>query len=117
MNYLHASLKAWNTPAFKETLAQEVAQLGVDGLPLQAGLSQGSVALDDELGIMMINASDTPGFITATLGISYSGIVAGCSCADDPTPESRTTEYCQVRLQIDKTTAQSVITLLPEQAE
>ena len=115
MNYLHASLKAWNTPVFQDTLVREVAQLGADGLPLQAGLSQGSVALDDELSIMIIKLSDTPGFIHATLGIGYSGMVAGCSCADDPTPGNRTTEYCQVRLEIDKSTAQAVIALLPDQ--
>jgi hypothetical protein len=116
MSYLHASLQAWNTPAFAETLAQEVAQLDIDALPLQAGLSQGSVALDDNLSVSIIGVSEETDRICARVGIFYSGIVAGCSCTDDPTPENRTTEFCLVLLEIDKATAAASISLLPEQA-
>jgi hypothetical protein len=115
MSYLHASLQAWNTPAFAETLAREVAQLGVDALPLQAGLSQGSVALDDKLSATTISVSEQADSICARVGIFYSGMIAGCSCADDPTPVNRTTEYCIVQLEIDKATAAARISLLPEQ--
>jgi hypothetical protein len=115
MSYLHASLQAWNTPAFAETLAREIAQLGLDELPLQAGLSRGSMALDDNLTAIIISAYEEAGRICARVGISYSGIIAGCSCADDPTPDNLTTEYCQIRLEIDKATAAVKTSLLPEQ--
>lgn len=115
MSYLHASLQAWNTPAFTEILAQEIAQLGIDALPLQAGLSQGSMALDDNLVAIIISASEEGDRICARVGISYSGIIAGCNCADDPTPDNLTTEYCLIRLEIDKATAAASISLLPEQ--
>ncbi len=117
MTSLRASLQAWNTPAFTETLAREVAGLGIEHLPLQAGLSQGSVALDDDLGIMVVTVTEGHDHISARLGISYSGVVAGCACADDPAPENRTTEYCEVLLKIDKATAHTSIALLQEQAD
>ena len=116
MTCLRLSLQAWDTPAFADILAREVAQLGVDALPLQQGLSQGSVALDDDLTAIVTNVSDGPGYITATISICYSGMIAGCNCADDPTPDNRTSEYCVIRLAIDKATAETTITLLPEQA-
>lgn len=116
MSHLHASLQAWNTPAFADTLAQEVAQLGIDALPLQEGLSQGSVALDDDVTAIIISVSEQADRICARIGISYSGIIAGCNCADDPTPDNRTTEYCLVQLEIDKATAAARVCLLPEQA-
>jgi hypothetical protein len=116
MTLLHASLQAWNTAAFAETLAQEVTQLGIDVLPLQEGLSQGSVALGDDLTAIIINVSDESGRICATVGICYSGMIAGCSCADDPAPDNKTSEYCLVRLEIDKATAETVVTLLQEQS-
>ena len=47
----------------------------------------------------------------------YSGIIAGCSCADNPTPVSELNEYCEVQLEIDKKTAETKVALLPEPAE
>ena len=113
---LHASLRAWNTPAFTETLAREVEQLDCNTLPLQQGLSQGSVALDDKLDAIIISVSDETGLILAKIGIYYAGMIAGCSCADDPTPDNPTTEYCVIKLAINKLTAETSISLLPEQA-
>ena len=44
-------------------------------------------------------------------------MLAGCSCADDPTPVEEISQYCEVRLDIDKTTAETTVALLTEQAE
>jgi hypothetical protein len=98
-------------------LKKEIEQLNADALHLQQGLSQGSVALDDNLDAIIINVSDESGLVRAKVGIYYSGMIAGCNCADDPTPEDRTTEYCVVQLAIDKATAETTINLLPEQVD
>ena len=42
-----------------------------------------------------------------------SGIIAGCSCADDPTPVDTTTEYCELQLEIDRESAETRVILLP----
>ncbi len=111
---LSNALQAWGDPDFKDVLKAELEQLGADQLPLQQGLATGSVAVDDKLKAMIISVSDTPGSILAKAGIFYSGIIAGCSCADDPTPVDEQSEYCVVQLEIDKQTATTTVTLLAE---
>ncbi|MDH3979283.1 MAG: hypothetical protein OEU91_02080 [Gammaproteobacteria bacterium] len=96
-------------------LKSEIEQMNTDVLHLQQGLSQSSVALDDNLDAIIISVSDETDCICVKAGIYYAGIIAGCSCADDPTPDNQTTEYCQVLLAIDKTTAETTVTLLQEQ--
>jgi len=66
---------------------------------------------------MIMNASEEADFIHAKVGIFYSGIIAGCSCADDPTPISELNEYCEVQLAIDKNTAEATVTLVPDPTE
>lgn len=34
------------------------------------------------------------------IGIAYSSLVSGCSCADDPTPVSAQPEYCELLVEI-----------------
>jgi hypothetical protein len=114
MIQLTQSLNAWGSPSFDGTVKREIAQLGSGGLPLQQGLTNSSIALDDKLDVMLISVADEAGFLRIKAGIFYSGVIAGCSCADDPTPIDRNTEYCLVRVDIDKVTAKATVTLLAE---
>lgn len=109
MIHLSQSLRAWKSPDFDAVLKQEIGQLDAAQLPLQQGLSATSYALDDKFDVMVISAADDPAFIHAKVGIFYSGILGGCSCADDPTPVEPQSEYCEMRVSIDKTTAQAMI--------
>ena len=83
-------------------------------LPLQQGLSTGSYVIDTKLNAMIIGVSEIAGFIRIKAGIFYSGIIAGCSCADDPTPVNEESEYCVVQLDINKKTAETTVILLAE---
>jgi len=83
-------------------------------LPLQQGLSTGSYAIDDKFNVMIISVSEVVGSIRVKAGIFYSGIIAGCSCADDPTPVNEESEYCVVQLDINKQTAATTVVLLAE---
>ena len=80
-------------------------------LPLQQRLSSGSHALDSRVEAMIISSFDDAGRIHVRAGIFYSSIIAGCSCADDPTPVDEHAEYCEVILVIDKATGETVVTL------
>ena len=111
---LTRSLNAWGTPDFEGTLKAEIEQLGAEQLPLQQGLSTSSYALDDKLKVRIISLSEKAGFISAKVGIFYTGITAGCSCADDPTPVEEQVEYCEVQLDINKMTAETTAALLVE---
>jgi hypothetical protein len=114
MARLPGAVAAWNTPDFDAVLKREVAQLPSGILPLQQAMSFGSHALDDGISVMILGAADAGGFIQVRAGIFFSGIVAGCNCADDPTPVDALSEYCELLLAIDKDTAEAAITLAAE---
>ena len=108
---LPKSVAAWGQPEFNGVLRNELGELGARQLPLQQGLSSGSHALDSRVEAMIISSSDDAGRIHVRAGIFYSSIIAGCSCADDPTPVDEHAEYCEVILVIDKATGETVVTL------
>jgi len=114
MSRLPKSLHAWNTPAFRDVLKQEIEQLDAGVLPLQQGLSSSSYVTDRPYQAMIISVSEEAGLIRVKAGIFYTGIIAGCSCADDPTPIDEVNEYCELRLDIDRTSADTTVTLLAE---
>ena len=109
-----AALRAWGTPEFNDVLKREIEALEGTQLPLQEGLTSSSHALYERVGAMIIDVSDAGSVIRAKAGIFYTGVVAGCSCADDPTPLTEQTEYCVVQLSIDKATAETTLRLLEE---
>lgn len=109
------SLEAWGTAGFETTLKHEVKNLDHDLLPLQEGLSQSSHVSDAKISIVILKASEVRDSICVKAGVFYAGIIAGSCCADDPTPISENTEYCEVLFEINKTTAETVITLHPEE--
>lgn len=114
MMRLPKALRAWRTPDFKTVLKAEIETLDTAALPLQQGLSRSSYVSGDSFSVMIISVSDDEGSVRVKTGIFYNGIIAGCSCADDPTPVDEQTEYCEVEFDIDKTTAETAVRLLAE---
>ena len=108
------SLNAWGTPEFDDVLKRELAQADAEALPLQQGLASGSYALGERRSAMVIASADQGSVIRAKVGIFYNAVIAGCSCADDPTPVDELNEYCVLQLDIDKRTAEAVVTLLAD---
>ena len=115
MIQLTKSLSAWATPGFEDALKSEVEQLDVDQLPLQQGLSISSHVTDSQRKVMILSMADDEAFIHVKAGIFYAGIIAGCSCADDPTPVDEQNEYCEVRIEINKKTAEATVALLAKE--
>ena len=107
-------LDAWGTPAFRDVLKATLEQLTVEQLPLQQGLSQSSYACDDNIKVVIISVAEKSGLIRATAEIFYTGIIPGCSCADDPTPVDNYAEHCEVQIDINMQTAGTIISLLSE---
>lgn len=99
------SANAWGSPAFDQEFKCEVSQLKIEQLPLQQGLSYSSVVADSEPKVVILSRVEQGGTIKVKAGVFYYGIVAGCSCADDPTPTNEITEYCEVMFTIDKKSA------------
>ena len=108
------ALRAWSSPEFEAVLKHEIGQLDAAQLPLQQGLKTSSQALDDAFTAMILSFAEVPGYIHAKVGIFYCGLITGCSCADDPTPIEPQNEYCELTFAIDKSTAETSVTLNPE---
>lgn len=106
------TLNTWGTASFEAVLKAEIEQLDADLLPLQQGLSISSHVAESPHKAIVLRIADDEDFIRVKAGIFYSGIIAGCSCADDPTPVGEQTEYCEVQIEINKVTAEAAITLL-----
>lgn len=108
---LDKSLSAWGTPAFAVVLKQELEQLAAQ-LPLQQGLTTGSYVTADPITVIVNSTAEMDRVIRVRAGICYQSVIAGCSCEGDPTPTSENTEYCEVQVDIDKTTAATTVALL-----
>jgi hypothetical protein len=112
---LPESVKAWNTPEFRDVVKREIEALDAAALPLQQGLARTSHVTDKPFHAMFLAADETDGKLRVKVGIFYSGIIAGCSCADDPTPIDEVNEYCVVQFDIDSATAEATVALLADE--
>lgn len=111
---LTESVEAWGSADFKAVLVRELEQLSASVLPLQQGLAQSSAVSVSPHQVMIIDANDDIEDISVKVGVFYHGVIAGCNCADDPTPVEELAEYCVIRCVINKKTAEAAITLLQE---
>ena len=102
-----------NKAAFSMQLKAALENLGLKELPLQQGLSASSVALDDELQVIILSVEEKQAHIEVHAGIFYSGVIAGCNCAGDPTPVDRVNEYCEIDIRIEADTGETAIRLSP----
>ncbi len=108
------SLAAWGTSEFEGILKRELGRLTAEVLPLQAALTHGSYASDKVSGVILLSTSESADAVIIKAGLHFTGVIAGCSCADDPTPNNETVEYCEVRIEIDRQSAGATITLLAD---
>ena len=106
------SLQAWRTPQFDSVLKQEIEDLDATSLPLQEALTHSSYTMDGRLNVMVISKREELEFIRVNIGVFYSGLIPGCACENDPTPMTEYPEYCELQLDISKTTAAANIMLL-----
>ena len=107
---LPQSRDAWGTPKFETTLKKELELLPVDHLPLQQCLKVGSYVLDEKRSVMILSTVDAGDLVRIKIGIFYSSVIAGCSCADDPTPVEAVNEHCELWLDLDKRTGIAEVT-------
>jgi len=111
---LPKSLAAWNTQCFKSIFKQEVSALNYQHLPLQQGLSLSSYVSNDNISAIINSSIESESHINIYTSIFYTGVIAGCSCSDDPTPLDTQNEYCELCFSINKLTAETTATLLAD---
>jgi len=105
-------LQSCNDPDFKNILKNEIQNIDPTLLPLQQGLSLSSYVGKSPFSAVILNTTEEVDFIQVKTGIFYTGIIAGCSCSDDPSPTDEQNEYCEVQFTINKNTAETTIMLL-----
>lgn len=108
---LPASLAAWDGPDFAATLKHELAALGPGVLPLQQALTASSYALDEPVTISVIASRVEADHLLVRIGVFFQGIIAGCNCADDPTPVEALNEYAEMDVRIDRASALAQVSL------
>jgi len=111
---LPETLNAWGSSNFRDVFKQEVEKLGGQDLPLQQGLAASSHVSDRPIQVMILSIAEEPECIRVRAGIFYTGVIAGCNCADDPSPIDEQNEYCVVQFVIDKTSSESIVSLLAD---
>lgn len=108
---LERAVYAWGTPGFEAVLKQEIERLDSQ-LPLQQGLSTGNYVAKTPISVTINSIIELENWIRVEAGIFYKSVISGCSCENDPTSTSENNEYCEVRLDIDKATAATTVTLV-----
>lgn len=114
MIFFNNSLNAWGSAGFENIVKKEIQQLDARLLPLQQGLSLSSYVSHRDHNAVILKVTDDTDIIRIRAGIFYSGIIAGCSCADDPGPQDEQNEYCEIAFEINKKTAETSINLLSD---
>lgn len=107
------ALEASGSPDFENILKQEIEALGADRLPLVQALTAGNYIASNAIQAMILAVTQEKDCIRVKAGIFFEGILAGCSCADDPTPVEPQSEYCEIQFDIDRATARASVSLLP----
>jgi hypothetical protein len=108
---LPESVSAWDTADFPATLKRELARHAAE-LPLQQALSGTSAVANEAITVVLLDARADATSIHAKVGIFFSGILSGCSCADDPTPIESQTEYCELMIEIERATTDAVVRIV-----
>ncbi|MDH5183230.1 MAG: hypothetical protein OEX12_05005 [Gammaproteobacteria bacterium] len=109
---LNNAISAWGCENFEFALKTDILNVDISLLPLQEGLTLGHCVSDSGFDIMVLNISDSEGAIFVRVGVFFQGAISGCNCADDPSPNNLTTEYCTLQLTINKYNADTHAELL-----
>ena len=111
---LKASLEKWGTPEFSDVFKAELAQLPAAELPLQRALTASSSVADEPREAVLLSVEAFPAVLRVRAGLFYSGVIGGCSCADDPTPLDTQREYCELLFDIDRRSGAATVELLTD---
>ena len=111
---LPQTLAAWGTDGFAETCKRELGSLDPDRLPLQQLLQYGSHIAGRPTFMILGSQADEEILLLRT-GVFFRSVLAGCSCADDPTPPNEYQEYGKLVLRIDRRDAALSVTVGADQ--
>ncbi len=103
-----------NHTDFKNIAKNTIKNIDPTLLPLQQGLSFSSYVGKNTFHPVILNITDNIDEINIKAAIFYTGIIAGCSCSDDPSPQDEQNEYCELLFSINKQSADTTVSLITE---
>ncbi len=112
MIFLPNTTAAFNHERFEATVKQELAAQDDFAKHLQQSLQFGSYALLDELEIMITKIAADDTHLHIQIGAFYHSFIAGCNCADDPSPVEKNDEYAEISVIIDRQNATAILKAL-----
>ena len=95
-------LQCQNKSELQAAFKQAAQFLDAEQLNLQQVVSQGSMALNEDIEVMLLATEQNDQQLIIKAGIFYRSLIAGCNCADDPSPVDTLQEYCEARFIIDR---------------
>lgn len=107
---LPLSAHAWGRDDFAAVLKRELEALPPHELPLQEALAGTSHLAPEPHRVRVIHVDQVGTSVRVRVGVFYAGVVAGCSCADDPTPVESQPEYCELELVLNPANARASVT-------
>ncbi len=105
---LPRTLAAWPGETFAETLQAELAEADPAALALERLLHHGSHVVAPP-GFMILGSEADDTRLRVRLGVFLRSVLAGCACADDPTPLDTREEYGELLLLIDRRDARTEV--------
>lgn len=109
---LSSLVMAWGQDNFNDLFKETVSNISSDQLPLQQALSQSSYVSNSPLNVLVLETKANEQSIYVKAGIFFQGLIPGCNCADDPTPEETYNEYCECHFVICKLSGETSVTPL-----
>lgn len=103
------SIQHYPSDDFKRILKVEIEAIDRKLLPLEKGTAQGGYVSDEPITATVLRVEELANTIQADVGIFFTEIVICCGCGDDPMPANT---YCEMRLLIDKQTAETEIEII-----
>ena len=115
MIHLPESCAAWGTPAFAEVLARELAAARAE-LPLLHAMAHGNAIADEPITVSVRHAAAANEELRLRVSVFFASLIAGCSCADDPTPIDTLHEYCELDVTVARCSGEARIALRLDEA-
>lgn len=95
---LRTCLRSTDDQQLKRQLALALAELPAEQLPLQDGCTQGGMIDASDLAVSVLDVQQSPGRLSARVGVFFTEVVGGCNCHDDP---GRSNAYCVLEVGVD----------------
>ena len=111
---LTQTIDLFGTPDFKRIVKKDIQNIDPTLLPLQQGLSLSSYVGPSAFSAIILKVTEEANTVRIKAGIFYTGIIAGCSCSDAPSPTDEQTEYCELQFNINKKTAVTTVKVLSD---